>query len=243
VTDSATDSALWGENVGGGYGVAGATTSGAGGPPACQGVNGGAGDGVFGSSVSGDAVHGTTAGAGNALHATNTNSGANGNAVFGEHTGGGSGVVGQTNSSGRAGVAGINLGGGAGVRGTTGNGTGVQGLSGAAGAIGTSGTALATGAIGVEARTNVSDGTALNVAGPATFSLSGVAHIGAGHTQAVVTGVSLRTTSLVLATLQNSIGVYVVAAVPNVARSKITIVLNAVVPASHTAKIAWFVVN
>ena len=54
---------------------------------------------------------------------------------------------------------------------------------------------------------------------------------------------SLRSTSLVLATVQNNAGVSVAYVVPNVSLSKITINLNKVVPSGKTAKVAWFVVN
>jgi hypothetical protein len=47
----------------------------------------------------------------------------------------------------------------------------------------------------------------------------------------------------VLATVQNNIGVWAVSAIPNVSKSKFTIHLNAAVPASDTAKVAWFVVG
>ena len=66
VTDSPTDSGVWGEAVGGGVGVAGATsTFGIGGNPAVTGVNVGSGPGVKGESRSGGAaVHGLTASGG-----------------------------------------------------------------------------------------------------------------------------------------------------------------------------------
>ena len=66
VTDSPTDSGVWGEAVGGGVGVAGATsTSGISGNPAMTGVNLGSGPGVKGESRGGGtAVHGITASGG-----------------------------------------------------------------------------------------------------------------------------------------------------------------------------------
>jgi hypothetical protein len=66
VTDSKTDSGVWGEAVGGGVGVAGATaTSGVNGNPAMTGVNLGSGPGVKGESRGGGAaVLGLTASGG-----------------------------------------------------------------------------------------------------------------------------------------------------------------------------------
>jgi hypothetical protein len=56
----------------------------------------------------------------------------------------------------------------------------------------------------------------------------------------VVAGVPLRVGSLVLATVQNKAGVSVAYAQPNAGKSTITIVLNKAVPASITARVAWF---
>jgi hypothetical protein len=77
--------------------------------------------------------------------------------------------------------------------------------------------------------------------GKATFARSAVLDAG-GKSKLVKTGVSLSSTSYVLATLQtNAPGVYVRAAVPDPAAGTITIYLNANAPAG--AKVAWFVVN
>jgi hypothetical protein len=162
-------------------------------------------------------------------------------AVFGNQSGGGPGVKGQTDGEGSAGVWGDNPS-GAGVRGTS-DYIGVHGhVNGAAG-YGVYGVTTADGSIGVYADAGGTNGTALDVNGPAAFSLSGVANIAAGANSKIVTGVSLRPGSLVLATVQNNIGVWVASAVPNASKSKFTIHLNAAVPTAETAKVAWFVVG
>jgi hypothetical protein len=183
-----------------------------------------AGFGVSGSSDSGAGVYGqsgSTAGSKpdqNGVHGVTDATGYAG--VFGEYFGSGAGAA----------VQGINL---------TGKGQGVVGT----GETGVLGIAASNGT-GVVATIGF-DGTglALDVEGPAQFSLSGLASIAAGAKSQVVTAVSLRSTSLVLATVQNNAGVLVAYVVPNVAQSKITINLNKVVPSGKTAKVAWFVVN
>jgi hypothetical protein len=55
--------------------------------------------------------------------------------------------------------------------------------------------------------------------------------------------VPLTASSLILATVQNSAGVWVASAVPNVPGSSFTINLNAAPGIGHTAQVAWFVVN
>lgn len=91
---------------------------------------------------------------------------------------------------------------------------------------------------------NSGSGPALQVDGTAIFSRSGLVSIAGGATTATVTGVSLTASSLVLATMQNSLhGVEIQAAVPNVAGSSIEIVLKARVPAGKTAEVGWFIVN
>jgi hypothetical protein len=154
-----------------------------------------------------------------------------------------SGVHGVTDANGYSGVYGefFGTGVGAAVHGNnlTGKGQGVIGL----GATGVYGLAT-SGGTGVVA-SNSFDGTGLglDVEGPAQFSLSGLASIAAGAKSKSVPGVSLRSTSLVLATVQNNAGVSVAYVVPNVSLSKITINLDKVVPSGKTAKVAWFVVN
>jgi hypothetical protein len=154
-----------------------------------------------------------------------------------------SGVHGVSDANGYSGVYGEFLGTGVGaaVHGNnlTGTGQGVIGF----GAAGVEGLAT-SGGTGVVALSAL-DGTgfALDAEGPAKFSLSGLANIAAGAKSIAVTGVSLRSTSLVLATVQNNAGVSVTYVVPNVSLSKITINLNKAVPSGKTAKVAWFVVN
>jgi hypothetical protein len=65
----------------------------------------------------------------------------------------------------------------------------------------------------------------------------------AGAKSAAVTGVSLRTGSLVLATVQNNAGVSVKYATPNVGASTIMIALSKTVPTGKTMVVAWFVVD
>ena len=91
---------------------------------------------------------------------------------------------------------------------------------------------------------NAGDGTALKVAGPSEFSRSGLVNIAAPANSAVVSGVALTASSLVLATLQNKLGgVMVASAVPNVAGSSFTVNLNKAPGTGKTAVVAWFVVN
>ena len=163
------------------------------------------------------------------------------------------GVIGDSQNN--IGVCGFSMN-GPGVQGASDNSTGVLGVTagnggsavsgfdfsptGATGVFGQSG---APGGVGVSAEN--SSGTALKVTGIATFSRSGVVSIAAGKSTATHTGVSpLKSTSLVLANLQNSLpGVYVEAVVPNVSGHSFEIVLSKAVPAGKTAKVAWFIVN
>ena len=55
--------------------------------------------------------------------------------------------------------------------------------------------------------------------------------------------VALTASRLVLATVQNKVGVSVQSAVPNVPRSSFTINLNKAPGTGKTATVAWFVVN
>jgi len=154
-----------------------------------------------------------------------------------------SGVHGVSDAPGYSGVYGEFFGGGVGaaVHGNnlTGKGQGVIGF----GATGVEGLATSGGTGVVALPAFDGTGLALDVRGPATFFLSGVASIAAGAKAKTVTEVSLRPGSLVLATVQNNAGVSVAYVVPNVSQSKITINLNKVVPSGKTAKVAWFVVN
>ena len=165
----------------------------------------------------------------------------NGNGVYGEGEGFGTGVVGQGGASGPGtGVWGRGTGAAPGVHGIGGpsGGTGVLGEGGTG--IGVSGTAGS--GIGVLA----AGATALSVQGQALFSQSGRATVaGTSATpksSVTVTGVSLRSGSLVLATPQTHLsGVAVSAVVPNVAGSSFTIYLTKAV--TNAAKVGWFVVN
>ena len=133
-----------------------------------------------------------------------------------------SGVIGVTEGNGVAAVAGVD--------------------DSPTGAIGVSGVSFKAGGIGVIADNTV--GTALKVTGVAAFSRSGVVSIAAGKSTGTHASVTLASTSLVLANLQNNLpGVYVEAVVPNVSGHSFEIVLSKAVPAGKSAKVAWFIVN
>lgn len=265
--------AIWGSNLAvGGFGVYGeAAGSGSTGVlgTASLGVHGNAlsvvnGIGVFGETSDTTSetygVHGRT-------------QGPLGRAMFGwsQATTGGTGVWGQSNNGTGVGVRGYAWDNGtghfgSGVMGTSGStafpppppisDTGVFGVS-----VAPSGGASPAGVAG-DSNTNAgvagftsapnhaagefhhtAGGVALKVMGPAQFAQSGLVSIAAGAKSATVTGVALRPASLVLATVQNSAGVFVQNAVPNVTGSKITLNLNTAVGSGKTAKVAWFVVN
>ena len=98
--------------------------------------------------------------------------------------------------------------------------------------------------IGVAALSN--SGTALSVSGKAQFSRSGRATItgtaATPKTSIQVNNVALTSKSLVLVTPQKSVaGVWVLAAVPNVASSRFTIFLNKAVTTSYP--VAWMVIE
>ena len=219
---SGTGIGVLGEHAGSGVAVSGQSGTGVG----VQATTGGGNAGVFATSSSGEGVYaqsGGTAGTdpGTTQHGVHGVTSAAGYCgVFGEYVGSGTAAAVQgTNTSGRGqGVVGFGQ-------------TGVWGLA-------------LTGGTGVEASTAL-DGTgiALNAIGPTQFSLSGLVSIAAGKTSATVSGVSLRSGSLVLATVQNDAGVSVKFATPTVKKSKITITLSGAVPAGKTANVAWFVVN
>jgi hypothetical protein len=164
--------------------------------------------------------------------------GTGGDGVQGSGDGSGSGVTGRGGNGGGAGVAGN--GGGS-------DGNGVLGIGAASGVIGGGrgngvygSTSLAVGA-GVLAE-HTAGGDALKVSGKASFSRSGTVTVPAGKSSVTKPGVALTAASLVLATLQqHAAGVYVLAAVPNVAGSSFTVYLSKAVPAS--TKVAWFVIN
>ena len=169
----------------------------------------------------------TGAGPGVAGHGGYTN----GIGVTGDGHGSGSGVSGQGGNNNGAGVVGQGGGAGIGVWGTGGSGgTGVRG------------TATAASAAGVLAENTATGGTALQVAGKAVFSRSGLVTVAAGSSTTTVAGVALTSASLVLATLQqHTTGVYVLAAVPSVSGSSFTVYLSKAVTAA--TKVAWVIIN
>lgn len=156
----------------------------------------------------------------------------------------GPGVVGNGVGTG-AGVVGTSAGTGAGVLGIgVASGTGVQGMT-AAGA-GVSGQATDAGGVGVLAENTVG-GTALQVNGPARFTRAGTIGISYPSKSATVTiPGGLSPNALALATAQNNLGVYVVAAVPNTGTGTVKLTLNkaaGTASAPQTAIVAWFIVN
>ena len=168
----------------------------------------------------------------------------------------GSGVSGVGGTPDGVGVAGLGNGTGAGVFGSSnGTGVGVFGLGGASSTgvqgqsgtgAGVSGRAVDAGGVGVLAESSVG-GTALQVNGPAAFTRSGTAEIPYPSKSATVTVPGgLSPSALVLATAQNNVGVYVVAAVPSTSTGTVKLTLNkaaGTASAPQTAVIAWFVVN
>jgi hypothetical protein len=217
------------------------------------------GEGVLGTvTLSGTGVHGTTPDAGGyGVHGENTGSGAGVYATSasgeGAYAQSGStagttpgqtqnGVHGVSDSGSGAGVFGEHMNGGAAVQGNSlsGNGKGVLGV----GPIGIAGLPTSGGTALLGTTSFDGTGIAVHAAGPAQFDLSGLATIAAGKSTVTITQVSLRSGSLILATLQNKVtGIYVASAVPSVSGQKVTINLNKAVPAGKTAKVAWFVVN
>jgi hypothetical protein len=134
---------------------------------------------------------------------------------------------------------------GAGVVGNgVGTGTGVQGMTGAG--AGVSGQAVDAGGVGVLAE-NSAGGTALQVNGPAGFTRAGTVAISYPSKSATVTiPGGLSPSALVLATAQNNLGVYVVAAVPSTSTGTVKLTLNkaaGTASAPKTAIVAWFVVT
>jgi hypothetical protein len=232
VTDSPTDSGVWGENIGGGYGMFGSTSSvGITGGARCAGLNNGSGPGVRGASKGGAGLYGF-APASEGLYARSGNTdGTTPGATR-------SGVHGVSDSPGAGAVWGENVGGGDGVKGTSGAGSGLHGQ------------ATAAAGVGVLAE-NTGGGLALKATGPVeldarvSVSRSGSVVIPSGASKATVTPPGgLTASSLVLAVMQNVAGgVMVKAAVPNPGAGTFQIVLNKAPLAPATATVAWFVVN
>ncbi len=126
----------------------------------------------------------------------------------------------------------------------TGFGHGVQGISsgsGGAGVWGAAANGAPAGDVGVVAAA-LWPATALQVGGIAVFDRSGSVQIAAPAKSAVVK-VELTSSSLVLATVQNSVGSSVAYVAPNVAARSFTVVLNKAPTSGKTARVAWFVVN
>jgi len=155
-------------------------------------------------------------------------------------TGTGTGVYGNTAAEGQNGVYGhASNTSGSGVYGQNdGAGYGVAGR--AAGGIGT----LGDSANGIGVWASSQSATALKVSGKAQFSRSGVATVAgtaAAPKKSVKVSLPITAKSMLTATLQKYVaGVYVVAAVPNVAGGYFTIYLNKSVTTS-AGPIAWIV--
>jgi hypothetical protein len=156
---------------------------------------------------------------------------------------GADGVRGFTGAQGGHGVLGVSQppSAGTGVFGYANTGVGVMGISSADFSIGVYGETLGRNGAGVYASAP-NDSSALEVVGKASFSRSGIVTIPAGASQITNSVSSLTSDSLVLATLQqNRPGVWVRAAVPDVAANSFTIFLNqAVVVATN---VAWFLLD
>jgi hypothetical protein len=210
--------------------------------------NKGAGPGAAGNSVDGNGTEGY-----------HTNANTFGYGVYGKSENG-AGVVGQgTKSHGVIGFTSApgyfalygnhqSSNSGYGVWGSAVVGTGVHGdgtvngVEGTSQKVGVKGTSTAAAGTGVIAENTAVGGTALNVKGKASFSRSGVITLSSSSSSVQKSAIPLTSSSYVLATIQtNTPGVFVRAAVPDVAGSKVTIFFSATAPAG--TKVAWFVVN
>ncbi len=108
-------------------------------------------------------------------------------------------------------------------------------------ATGSSGTGVwGDSSTGTGVRANSASGTALHVTGKAKFSRSGITTISAGTSSKTISLSRVSIGSMVLATAQQSAGVYVKAAVP--AHGSFTIRLTGNAPAGGL-KVAYFVLN
>ena len=168
--------------------------------------------------------------------------------TYSEAAGTGVGVIGAGRAFGGTGVRGDGPDGGTGVKGSNAGttGIGVHGQTGGTGS-GVYGQATGTGVgvygdtvngTGVVARST--NGTALSVAGKATFSRSGTIVVPAGTSARTVTLAGVTTASMVLATSQQNAAVFVKSAVP--ASGSFTIRLSGTAPAGGV-KVAYFVLN
>jgi hypothetical protein len=137
----------------------------------------------------------------------------------------GSGVYGENTGSTGIGVEGKTDGAGSAVYGqATTNGVGLYGVS----------------VAGTGVSANSTNGTALRVNGKATFSRSGIATVAAGTSSVNVSLPGMTASSLVIATAQQNVSVFVKAAVPAVGSFKL--VLNGNAPVGGL-KVAYFVLN
>ncbi|MEP6758131.1 MAG: twin-arginine translocation signal domain-containing protein [Actinomycetota bacterium] len=155
-------------------------------------------------------------------------------------TGPGYAVLAETNSSGQPAL---------GANNDDASGTGVYAQADGATAIGAHATSNA--GTGLKGRTQTgtavlavaeAGGVGLDVQGPALFSRSGHATVGARKASVKVTGQSIDTGTMVLAVLQQQrAGVWVTAAVPAPAADTFTIFLNKSV--GKKTKVAWFLLG
>jgi hypothetical protein len=86
-------------------------------------------------------------------------------------------------------------------------------------------------------------GWALRANGRAWFKNAGLITISYPNKTAQVSGLALTPSSIALATLQNSVGVHVTAAIPNVSSGTVTIMLSRVPPSGKPAIVGWFVID
>jgi len=100
-----------------------------------------------------------------------------------------------------------------------------------------------SGGIGVHAQ-NTSGGTALKVGGPMDYTRAGVVNIPHPSASATLSGPKVYASTMILATVQNGVGVWVKAAIPTPGSpGSFKIVLNAAPAKSKTAKVAWMLVD
>ena len=154
-----------------------------------------------------------------------------GDGIVGE--GAGNGVLGRTANPGASGIYGEN----------TGNGFGVAGRSTGTGGVGVLGEAAGSSGVGVRA---IGGSAAIDVEGKALFSRSGVITISYPNARATILGVQLSADSLILATAQANVGVYVKSAVPRATLDGFDIVLSKAPGSGSNPKsvqVGWFVVN
>ena len=121
---------------------------------------------------------------------------------------------------------------------------GVYGLGQGVGA-GVRGDAGANG-IGVHAQ-NTSGGTALKVGGPMDYTRAGVVNIPHPSASATLSGPKIYASTMILATVQNGVGVWVKAAIPTPGSpGSFKIVLNKAAGTASkpkTAKVAWMLID